>query len=40
MKLIYSAIHLIFLTIAVYTRAGDTNQLWIWPPITGNTYVI
>ena len=38
-KLIISIIHLIFLSIAVYTRAGDSEKLLHWPPQTTNTWV-
>ncbi|RMZ97637.1 Transient receptor potential cation channel subfamily V member 6, partial [Brachionus plicatilis] len=38
-KLIISIIHLIFLSIAVYTRASDADELLHWPPKSGNTWV-
>lgn len=37
-KIIFSFFHLLLLTIAVYTRANDRNNLWIWPPVTSSTY--
>jgi hypothetical protein len=40
MKLIISAIHLIFLSIAVYTRAPDSDNLAVWPPVSGYTWVL
>jgi hypothetical protein len=38
-KLIISVIHLIFLSIAVYTRAQDTANLAVWPPTNATTWV-
>ncbi len=38
-KLVISVIHLLFLSIAVYTRAGDSDTLLKWPGNSGNTWV-
>jgi len=40
MKLIISSIHLIFLSIAVYTRAPDSDNLAVWPPVAAHTWVL
>lgn len=38
-KLVISIIHLIFLSISVYTRAADSGNLAQWPPGSANTWV-
>jgi hypothetical protein len=35
-RMIVSCIHLLCLTIAVYTRAADANHLFVWPGDTSN----
>ena len=38
-KAALSVLHLICLTVAVYTRAGDYPYLAIYPAVTANTVV-